>query len=105
MALSITLLYIIALVALVIVVLRFASRLAFWSVVCSAGGFILLWLVVPLLVLPPIGLVLGFRSYRQFKQANSTGSVLQLLFELVPMAFAAAVFVFGFYLLNTQYNP
>ncbi len=105
MALEITILYAIVLVALIIAGLRFASRLAFWSVVCSAMGFVLLWLVIPLLVLPPIGFVLGFRSYRKFRQASPTSTVLPQLLALVPMTFAVAVFVLGFYLFNTQYNP
>lgn len=105
MAISITLLYVIALIALIIMGLRFASRLAFWSVVCSATGFILLWLVIPLLVLPPFGFVLGFRSYRQFKRINLTDGILQKFLALVPMAFAVAVLILGLYVMNTQYNP
>lgn len=105
MALEITILYMFALIALVIAGLRFASRLAFWSVVCSATGFILLWLVIPLLVMPPIGFVLGFRSYRQFKRINLTDSTLQKLLALVPMAFAVIILMLGIFVLNTQYNP
>ena len=63
------------------------------------------WLVMPMLVLPPIAFFLGLKSYRTDRARNLSATKLSKLISLLPMAAAVGAFTFEFYVMNTLYRP
>jgi hypothetical protein len=63
------------------------------------------WLVIPMLVLPPLAFFLGLKSYRTEKARKLSATSLSKLVSLFPMVAAAVAFIFEFYVMNTQYRP
>jgi hypothetical protein len=62
------------------------------------------WLVIPMLVLPPLAFLLGLKSYRTVT-AKSLSTSLSKLISLFPMVAAVMAFLFEFYVMNMLYRP
>lgn len=63
------------------------------------------FLVLPMLVLPPLAFFLGLMSYKADKVKNPTLTGLPKLVSLFPMAASVAAFLYEFYIMNTRYRP
>ncbi len=74
------------------------------SLCASMGAVLLLWLLLPLLVLPPVAAYLGWLHYKDERAAGKHRNRTRRLISMVPMAVAAASLTLGFYILNTQYR-
>jgi hypothetical protein len=74
------------------------------SLLLSMLGLFTIFLVIPIFILQPIATILGFKSYREFVRRNPNAAFVSRAIAALPLIIAIAVFVFGFWLLSTQYN-
>lgn len=63
------------------------------------------WLILPVLIFPPIAAVLGWSFYKEGFQHGLCESSLGKLLHLLPLLIAVSSFIWGMYLLNTEYKP
>lgn len=74
------------------------------SIGLSVLTVLTLWIGVTLLIFPPIAAYLGWRNYKDYLQKVPAASRADRALALLPLLAAVAVFVGGFWMLNTQYN-
>ena len=77
---------------------------AFVSLFLSALTVMLVWLILPVFVLPPIAAWLGWRVFRQSKCQHGGTFLICKLAHLVPLTAAVAVFAWGMWLIQTGYR-
>ncbi len=70
----------------------------------SMLGYFTIFLGLPMFILQPVAAVLGLKAYCAFVQRNANAKIISRAFAALPLIIAIAVFVFGFWLLNTEYN-
>jgi hypothetical protein len=74
------------------------------SILVTVVSLFTFWLVVPMLVLPPLAFFLGLKSYRASKLENATPSSLSEFLSLAPMVLAVAALLFEIYAITTMYR-
>lgn len=80
------------------------STLAKASILCTLLSIPVIWMLVTVFVLPPIGFVLGVRSYRKYKRELTNPQDRNLLVAAFPMGLAAVVFALEYWFLGATYR-
>lgn len=63
------------------------------------------WMILPVLICPPVAALLGWSFYKEGIQNGLCESSIRKLVYLAPLVVAICSFIWGMYLLNTEYNP
>ena len=74
------------------------------SLALSILTFFTAWLMLPVLILPPLAFYVGYKAYKARRRRPGPYSLAGKLLSIFPMAFAVATFVLLFYMINTGYN-
>ena len=75
------------------------------SVLLSLLSLPLLWLVLPILVMPPLALLLGWMGFkRAVLQATEPVSAIMAVLYALPMVLAVVVLVAELWIMNTGYK-
>lgn len=74
------------------------------SLALSILTFFTAWLMLPVLILPPLAFYVGYKAYKARRRQPGPYSLAGKLLSVFPMTFAAATFVLLFYMINTGYN-
>ena len=77
---------------------------AVFSILLSALTYWTIWLGITLFVLPPIAAYFGWQFYREVLALIPKPTTVKLVFALVPLLVAIGIFVWGFWLINFEYN-
>ncbi len=78
--------------------------MALTSIALSLISLLLIWLILPIFVLPPLAFYLGWRSHRVNQLANPTPSAWEDFRSVLPMGIAALAFLLGVYWIHTGYR-
>lgn len=76
----------------------------FKSLALTALAVLTAWLLIPILVLPPLAFYFGYQAYRRRHDGRVRTSVGAKLVSAIPMLLAGSVFFFGIFLITTQYR-
>ena len=74
------------------------------SLCLSFISVFLVWLILPVFVLPPIAALLGGMFFWQSNCRRGYTFLLCKLVHLVPLAVAVSVFIWGMWLIETGYR-
>lgn len=74
------------------------------SLALSILTFFTAWLMLPVVILPPLAFYAGYKAYQQRRRRPGPYSLTGKLLSIFPMAFAVATFVLLFYAINTGYK-
>jgi phosphotransferase system glucose/maltose/N-acetylglucosamine-specific IIC component len=75
------------------------------SVLATSLTLPTLFLILPVLVLPLSGLLLGFRAFLRSPKPSQVGSVFWRVLSAMAMLYAVSVFIYCFNIINTGYRP
>lgn len=81
-----------------------ASGLALTSLAISVSTLLLAFLIIPVLVLPPLGFFFGLKSFRRFRAAHPDARMQNRVLAAVPMVFSVGMLVFASNLINSGYR-
>ena len=74
------------------------------SLALSTLTFFTAWLMLPVLILPPLAFYVGYKAYKARRRLPGPYSLAGKLLSILPMAFAVTTFALLFYMINTGYN-
>lgn len=74
------------------------------SLALSILTFFTAWLMLPVVILPPLAFYAGYKAYKARRRRPGPYSFTSKLLSIFPMAFAIATFLLLLYAINTGYK-